>query len=169
MSGELLRFGPFELDPAREELRRSGSIVRISRQPLRILLLLVHRAGEVVSRDEIHAAIWGNETYVDFEHGINTAIRQIRYALGDQAEAPRYVRTLPRLGYSFIASVEHLAGPPTTTDASAPEVVSIAPPPASPPRTRRITPRVTAIAAAAILAMTAVLALIAASRERQSS
>lgn len=170
MSGELLRFGPFELDPVREELRRSGSIVRIPRQPLRILLLLVRRAGEVVSRDDIHAAIWGDETFVDFEHGINTAIRQIRYALGDQVELPRYVRTLPRLGYSFIATVEHVAGPPATTSDSAPEEVSVTtPPPAPPPRTRRITARMTVIAAAAILAMTAVLALIAASRERQSS
>lgn len=170
MSDELLRFGPFELDPTREELRRSGSIVRIPRQPLRILLLLVRRAGEVVSRDDIHAAIWGNETYVDFEHGINTAIRQIRYALGDDAEAPRYVRTLPRLGYSFIASVEHVAEPPVTTSDSAPEDVTIPTPlPAPPPPTRRITPRMTVMAAAAILAMTAVLAVIAASRERQSS
>ena len=92
MSDELLRFGPFELDPASEELRRSGLAVRIPRQPLRILLLLVRRAGEVVSRDEIHAAIWGNETYVDFEHGINTATG---HAGG--AEAAVLVLLLPAL------------------------------------------------------------------------
>ena len=109
MSGELFRFGPFELDPASEELRRSGLIVRIPRQPLRILLLLVRRAGEVVTREEIQAEIWGSGTYVDFEHGINSAVRAIRFALGDQAETPRYVRTLPRRGYSFVAHVEREA------------------------------------------------------------
>src|ERR1041384_6574653 len=105
----LLRFGPFELDPVGEELRRSGTRIRLARQPLHILLLLIRRAGEVVSREEIHAAVWGDETYVDFEHGINSAIRQIRSALGDNAEQPRYVRTLPRRGYSFIAAVEQVA------------------------------------------------------------
>jgi DNA-binding winged helix-turn-helix (wHTH) protein/tetratricopeptide (TPR) repeat protein len=104
----LLRCGPFELDPEAEELRRSGTLVRLARQPFRILLLLIRRAGEVVSREEIHAEVWGNETYVDFEHGINSAIRQIRFALGDNAEQPRYIRTLPRRGYSFIAAVEQV-------------------------------------------------------------
>ena len=107
----MLRFGPFELDPEGEELRRSGTLVRLAHQPFRILLLLIRRAGEVVSREEIHAAIWGDETYVDFEHGINSAIRQIRSALADNAEQPRYIRTLPRRGYSFIAAVEHVANP----------------------------------------------------------
>jgi DNA-binding winged helix-turn-helix (wHTH) protein/tetratricopeptide (TPR) repeat protein len=165
MTGELLRFGPFELDPASEELRRAGLVVRIPRQPLRILLLLVSRAGEVVSRDEIHAAIWGNETYVDFEHGINTAIRQIRFALGDQAEVPRYVRTLPRRGYSFIATVERVARP----GESAPEPTPIAPQPQPQPpvpaRPRRM-PRLASLSAAAILAVMTVVALIAASHER---
>ncbi len=105
----MLRFGPFELDPEGEELRRSGTLVRLARQPLRILLLLIRRAGDVVSREEIHGAIWGNETYVDFEHGINSAIRQIRSALGDNAEQPRYIRTLPRRGYSFVAAVERVS------------------------------------------------------------
>ena len=165
MSGELLRFGPFELDPTREELRRSGLLVRIPRQPLRILLLLVRRAGEVVSRDDIHAAIWGNETYVDFEHGINSAIRQIRFSLGDHAEMPRYVRTLPRRGYSFIATVEHVARP----GESAPEAMPVTPPAPRPSPPPRIAQRLMAMATAAILAVTAVVALLAASHERQSS
>jgi len=104
----LLRFGPFELDSETEQLRRSGIDVRLPRQPFRILLLLISRAGEVVSREEIHAAIWGDDTYVDFDHGINSAIRQIRSALCDNAELPRYIRTLPRRGYSFIAAVEQV-------------------------------------------------------------
>jgi len=108
---ELLRFGPFELDPQSEELKRAGLVLRLPRQPFRILSLLLARAGEVVTREEIQQAIWGGETFVDFEHGINSAIRQIRYVLGDNAEAPRYLRTLPRRGYSFIANVERVARP----------------------------------------------------------
>ncbi|HEY0160022.1 MAG TPA: tetratricopeptide repeat protein [Thermoanaerobaculia bacterium] len=164
MSGELLRFGPFELDPDREELRRSGLVLRIPRQPLRILLLLVSRAGEVVTRDDIHAAIWGSETYVDFEHGINSAIRQIRFALGDRAETPRYVRTLPRRGYSFIAAVERVAKPGESASVAVPAAAVPTPPAARP----RLTLRVLAVAAVALLVLTAVGALIAASRERPS-
>ena len=103
---ELIRFGPFELDAEAEELRRAGMVLRLPRQPFRILLLLVSRAGETVTREEIQSAIWGSETYVDYEQGINSAIRQIRFHLGDNAETPRYVRTLPRRGYAFIATVE---------------------------------------------------------------
>jgi DNA-binding winged helix-turn-helix (wHTH) protein/tetratricopeptide (TPR) repeat protein len=105
---EVIRFGPFELDPDAEELRRAGLVLRLPRQPFRILLLLVSRAGETVTREEIQSAVWGNETYVDFEQGINSAIRQIRFHLRDHAESPRYIRTRPRRGYSFIAAVERV-------------------------------------------------------------
>lgn len=155
MQDELLHFGPFELDPEREELRRSGLVVRLPRQPLRILLLLVQRAGEVVSRDEIHAAIWGSETYVDFEHGINSAIRNIRFALGDHAGTPRYVRTLPRRGYSFIAPVERIARPGES--APEPEVIVV-------PRRGHVAPRMAVIAAAIVIAISAMVAMIAQSR-----
>src|SRR5687767_10769217 len=156
MAEELLQFGPFELDAEREELRRSGLVVRLARQPFRILLLLVRRAGELVLREEIHSAIWGNETYVDFEHGINTAIRQIRFALGDHAGTPRYVRTLPRRGYSFIASVERIARPGES--ASEPEVITPL------PRRKRFAPRVALIAAAIVIAISVSMAWIAESR-----
>lgn len=162
-SRQLLRFGPFELDPVNEELRRSGLIVRLPRQPLRILLLLVRRTGQVVSRDEIHAAIWGNETYVDFEHGINSAIRQIRFALGDHAESPRYVRTLPRRGYSFIGRVEHVARNHAAPLESVPEAAIPLPLPPPPPQRTRAA-RIVAIAAATILATVVMVALIAQSR-----
>lgn len=109
--GELYRFGPFELDPEAGELKRAGLVLRLPPQPLRILFLLVSRAGEMVTREEIQQAIWGSETFVDFDHGINSAIRNIRYVLGDTAEASRYVRTTPRRGYTFIAPVERLARP----------------------------------------------------------
>jgi DNA-binding winged helix-turn-helix (wHTH) protein/tetratricopeptide (TPR) repeat protein/TolB-like protein len=169
-SRELLRFGPFELDPASEELRRSGLIVRLPRQPFRILLLLVQRAGEVVSREEIQAAIWGDETYVDFEHGINSAIRQIRFMLGDHAETPRYVRTLPRRGYSFIAPVERTARPGEIhiTSRAAPHpgplpAVAMERAPAPPVR-MRVAQRIAAIGAAALVAVTVMAALISESR-----
>ncbi len=166
-SGELLRFGPFEIDPAKEELRRSGLVVRISPQPFRILLLLVRRAGEVVTRDDLQAAIWGSETYVDFEHGINSAIRQIRFVLGDRAEVPRYVRTLPRRGYSFIASVERVARPGHADAIEVAQAIA----PVAPPVTEPVVPaegkrlqfsrRVSAIAAAASIAIVTMLTLIA--------
>lgn len=157
MQEELLRFGPFELDPETEELKRSSLVLRLPRQPFRVLLLLVRRAGEIVSRDEIHAAIWGDEIHVDFEHGINAAIRQIRFVLGDHADAPRYIRTLPRRGYSFIAAVERVARP----GESAPEPEALAPAPA---RRRFITPRIAAIAAAMAIAIAGLVAWISQSR-----
>ncbi|HEX6160677.1 MAG TPA: winged helix-turn-helix domain-containing protein [Thermoanaerobaculia bacterium] len=102
----VLRFGPFELDADREELRKSGLLLRLPHQPARLLLMLIAREGEVVTREEIQQEIWGNDTHVDFEQGINAAIRQIRFHLGDNAEAPRYLKTIPRRGYVWIAPVE---------------------------------------------------------------
>jgi DNA-binding winged helix-turn-helix (wHTH) protein/tetratricopeptide (TPR) repeat protein len=102
----VLRFGPFELDADREELRRSGLVLRLPHQPARLLSMFVRRAGEVVTREEIRQELWGSDTHVDFEQGINAAIRQIRYHLGDNAEAPRYLKTIPRRGYVWIAPVE---------------------------------------------------------------
>ncbi|HEY0140656.1 MAG TPA: tetratricopeptide repeat protein [Thermoanaerobaculia bacterium] len=102
----VLRFGPFELDSEREELRRSGLSLRLPHQPARLLQLFVRRAGEVITREEIQQELWGSDTHVDYEQGINAAIRQIRFHLGDNAEAPRYLKTIPRRGYVFIAPVE---------------------------------------------------------------
>lgn len=165
-SYELLRFGPFEIDPAREELKRSGLVLRLSPQPFRILLLLVRRAGQVVTRDDIHAAIWGTETFVDFEHGINSAIRQIRFVLGDRAEVPRYVRTLPRRGYSFIASVERVARPGHVLPIEVPQAIASAVEPVAPSEAKplRFSSRVSAIAAAAAIAIATMLTLIAQSQ-----
>src|ERR1700751_536550 len=113
---DLIRFGPFALDPTNRELRKRGSLVRLQPQHFAVLQLLVERAGQVVSREEIHQHIWGNETFVDFERGINFSINQIRAALGDDAEKPRYVETIPRRGYRLIATIEN--DEPRTTDAS---------------------------------------------------
>jgi TolB-like protein/Flp pilus assembly protein TadD len=96
-----LRFGPFELDPASGELRKFGRRIRIRPQASRVLAFLISRAGEVVSREELYRTLWGDSTVVDFEHGLNFCIRQIRTALGEQATKPRYLETIPRAGYRF--------------------------------------------------------------------
>ena len=106
-----LRFGPFEADLEKGELRKEGSRVRLSAQPFRALALLATRPGQVVSREELRREIWGDDTFVDFEGGLNFCIKQVRRALGDHANAPRFVRTIPRRGYSFIARVEGLPSP----------------------------------------------------------
>ena len=98
-----LRFGPFELDVRSGELRRNGTTVRLQPQPLKVLLLLAGRPGDVVTREEIQSEIWPAGTFVDFEQSLNFCIRQIRAALRDDANAPRYVETLPRRGYRWVA------------------------------------------------------------------
>ncbi len=101
----VIRFGLFELDAANGELRKAGVSLKIHPQPLQVLLLLTERPGQVVAREEIRRCLWGDNTYVDFERGINFCISQIRAALGDDADKPRYIETIPRRGYRFIASV----------------------------------------------------------------
>jgi DNA-binding winged helix-turn-helix (wHTH) protein/TolB-like protein/tetratricopeptide (TPR) repeat protein len=108
-----VRFGPFEMDPSAGRLLKSGTHLKLQPQPFRVLLLLANRAGQVVTREEIQSHLWGDATFVDFERGINFSINQIRGALCDDAEKPRYVETLPRVGYRFIAPVEY-AGPVTS-------------------------------------------------------
>lgn len=115
----IIRFGPFELDPANRELRTRGSVVKLQPQQFAVLLLLVERAGRVVSREEIHQHIWGNDTFVDFERGINFAINQIRAALGDDAEKPRFVETIPRRGYRFLCPVKVPAAAPIQPETNA--------------------------------------------------
>jgi DNA-binding winged helix-turn-helix (wHTH) protein/TolB-like protein len=106
MSGRRYRFGVFEFDAAKGELRRDGAVVRLQAQPSQALACLVAKAEDVVKREELQRAIWGEETHVDFERGLNFCIGQLRAALEDDADAPRYVRTVPRRGYQFIAAVE---------------------------------------------------------------
>jgi DNA-binding winged helix-turn-helix (wHTH) protein/TolB-like protein len=115
------RFGDFTFDPVSAELRRDGEIVRLQAQPAQVLALLVERAGEVVTRETLRDAIWGRETFVDFDKGLNFAVAQVRAALGDSADAPTYIRTLPKRGYQFIATVDNVAAHaiPASSGASA--------------------------------------------------
>lgn len=101
-----VRFGVFELDLQAGELRKSGVLLHLPPQPFKILALLAGHPAELVTREEIRNHVWGTGTFVDFEHGLNFAIKQIRDTLGDDAETPRYIQTLPRRGYRFIAPVD---------------------------------------------------------------
>jgi TolB-like protein/DNA-binding winged helix-turn-helix (wHTH) protein len=100
----LIRFGLFEVDLRSGELRRKGFRVKLQEQPIQILLAILERPGEVVTRDALRAKLWPADTFVDFEHGLNAAVKRLRDALGDTAENPRYIETLPRRGYRFIAT-----------------------------------------------------------------
>ena len=101
----ILCFGSFEVDVVSGELRRQGLKIRLQDQPFRLLVLLLDHAGDVVTREKVRETLWPADTYVDFDHSLNTAVRKLREALGDSAEAPRYVETIARRGYRFIAPV----------------------------------------------------------------
>jgi DNA-binding winged helix-turn-helix (wHTH) protein len=105
-AGKLVRFGVFEMDLAAGELRKSGSKVRLQEQPFQLLAYLVQRPGEVVAREDLREKLWPSDTFVDFDHSLNTAVNKVRDALGDSASSPRFVETLARRGYRFIAPVE---------------------------------------------------------------
>src|ERR1700758_1844192 len=105
-NSRVARFGVFELDLSAGELRKSGVKLRLQGQPYQVLVLLLERAGEVVTREELQQKLWPSDTFVDFDHSLNTAINKVRDALGDSASSPRYVETLARRGYRFIAPVE---------------------------------------------------------------
>jgi TolB-like protein/DNA-binding winged helix-turn-helix (wHTH) protein/Flp pilus assembly protein TadD len=105
-----LRFGVFEVDLRAGELRKHGLRVRLQEQPFQILAILLERAGQVVTRDELQKKLWSANTFVDFDHGLNKAVNKIRDALGDSAESPRFVETVARRGYRFLAEVK-TAGP----------------------------------------------------------
>jgi DNA-binding winged helix-turn-helix (wHTH) protein/tetratricopeptide (TPR) repeat protein len=100
-----LAFGPFTIDPARGELRRNGVLIRLPRQPFVVLATLVARAGEVVPREELQRALWPEGTFVDFDRGLNFCINRVRRTLGEDARRPRYVETVARGGYRFMAAV----------------------------------------------------------------
>src|SRR6476661_4434780 len=104
------RFSVFEVDRSASQLLKGGRPVKLAPQPFKVLLLLLDRRGQVVSRGEIQRHLWGESTFVDFERGINFSINQIRAALCDDAEKPQYIETLPKLGYRFVAEVSHDPG-----------------------------------------------------------
>jgi DNA-binding winged helix-turn-helix (wHTH) protein len=99
-------FGAFELDPLSHELRRGGVRIKVQDQPFTILVKLLERPGQLVTREELRSALWTGDTFVDFDTSLNSAIKRLREALGDSAEAPAFIETLPKLGYRFVGRVE---------------------------------------------------------------
>ena len=106
----VLRFGPYEADLRAGVLRKDGTKIRVQEKPLQVLAALAARQGELVTRAELHKRLWPNETFVDFEDGLNTAVKKLRLALSDDAEEPRYIETIPRRGYRFLVPAEFIAG-----------------------------------------------------------
>ncbi len=113
-------FGPFEFDDESGDLRKHGSRVRLQGQPLQILCAVIRRPGAIVSRDELQRELWPAHTFVDFDHGLNAAINRLRQVLGDSADQPRYVETLPGRGYRFIAAVQEIPSTPILVVSGAP-------------------------------------------------
>ncbi len=136
---ELIRFGTFELNLATEELRKSGTFIKLSPQPFKLLSMLARRSGQIVTREEIQQAIWGGETYVDFEQGMNHCIKQIRNALNDSADSPLYIETIPRRGYRFLAPVvtKTILAPAPRVVESKSGIQADATPPAAQPEAKR--------------------------------
>ena len=108
----VVRFGLFDFDPKAGQLNRKGVRVRLPQQPLQVLRVLVERPGEIVTREELQRLLWSSDVFVDFDHGLNKSIQKLREALGDSADSPRFIETIPRTGYRFIAPVVGETAPP---------------------------------------------------------
>ena len=109
-SPAILRFGVFEVDVRAGEVRKQGVRIKLQEQPFHVLTVLLQRPGEVVTREELRSENWPADTFVDFDNSLNTAINKLREALGDSADNPRFIETLPRRGYRFIAPVTGVDG-----------------------------------------------------------
>jgi DNA-binding winged helix-turn-helix (wHTH) protein len=127
----LYRFGVFEADSTSRELRRQGVRVKLHSQPLQLLFLLLDRPGEVLTREEICRELWPDGTFVDYEHGVNSAVNRIREALGDKANNARFIETLARRGYRFVAQVEQIA--PQKNDSASRPIAEVLESPATAP------------------------------------
>lgn len=125
----LLRFGVFELNLDLEELRKNGTPLKLPPQPFKLLAMLASRSGQVVTRDEIQQQLWGSDTFIDFEQGVNKCVKQIRTVLGDNPDNPLYLETIPRHGYRFLAPVRTKivpAPPPQVKEASSGLIADVA-------------------------------------------
>src|SRR5882762_5084918 len=118
---QVLRFGVFQVDVRAGELRKNGVKLKLQEQPFRVLCLLLEHPGEVISRDELRNRLWPADTFVDFDHGLNAAIKRLRDALGESADTPVFIETLARRGYRFIAPVNGSSPPNGIAIVAAPE------------------------------------------------
>jgi DNA-binding winged helix-turn-helix (wHTH) protein len=126
LSANKFRFGVFEADVRTGELRKHGIRLRLPDQPFSVLIALLERPGELVGREELVKRLWPDGTFVDYDHSLNTAVNRLRETLGDSAETPRFIETLPRRGYRFLGSVERIG------EAPPPSIATTAAPPAPP-------------------------------------
>ncbi len=154
------RFGIFEVELAAAELRRGGTAVRLRGKPFDILTYLLARPGDLVSRDDLRRHLWAADTFVDFDHGLNAAMNRLRDALGDSAENPRFIQTLPRRGYRFIAPVEVVCAPAPAiperpVEVTAPPTVASA----EPGRRAGVSRRMLVVAAVAVMVAAAAVAV----------
>ena len=132
-TNETWRFGVFEVDTRRVELRRAGIPIKLREQSFLILAYLVEHAGEIVTREELRSVLWPSDTYVDFDHSLNTAMMKLREALGDSTGTPLYIETIPKRGYRFIAPVSSVTDarngqPKTNGDPVSPPIKEVAGP-----------------------------------------
>jgi TolB-like protein/DNA-binding winged helix-turn-helix (wHTH) protein/Flp pilus assembly protein TadD len=123
-SARIVRFGIFEVDLNALELRKHGLRLKLPEQPFQILAMLLERPGEIITRDELRNRLWQTDTFVDFDHGLNNAVLRLREVLGDSSDNPRFVETIPRRGYRFIAHVEESFRPPPAPESEANQVVN---------------------------------------------
>src|SRR5260370_10392187 len=126
-------FGPFEYDDLSGDLSKYGTRLRLQGKPLKILSFLVNRPGQIITRDELQRHLWEGTTFVDFEQGLNSAVNKLRQTLGDSADQPRYVETLPGRGYRFIAPIQR-ASTNAVLEMAAPAPLRIEPKPIRPPK-----------------------------------
>ena len=152
----IVRFSTFELDLRAGELRRAGVRVKLQDKPFRLLVALLERPGEVVTREELFRRLWPSDTFVDFDNGLNNVVNKVRAALGDAADSPRFVETVGRHGYRFIAPVD--PAPPPPVPAPAPDVATSKPP-------RAVPRRLLAVAAVVVVVALAVAATREGTRE----
>ena len=152
-SADRVRFGVFELDRRSGELRKAGVRVSLQEQGLQVLALLLERPGDLVTRDELRQRLWPTGTFGDFDHGLNAVINRLRDTLGDSADSPRFIETLPRRGYRFVAPIEP---DPRASSAVGPEApVSVTQAPGGRPSVRRPAGRIVAALAVGLLAVVA--------------
>jgi DNA-binding winged helix-turn-helix (wHTH) protein len=123
-SANLVRFEGFEVDLRAQELYKAGRKIKLQIQPFQVLAMLLEQAGEVVTREEMQKRLWPADTFVDFDHSLNTAVKKLRQALGDDKKKPRFVETLPKRGYRFLVAVKAPAAGPSKTGVSAPVAVA---------------------------------------------
>ncbi len=110
-SADVVRFSAYEVDLRSGELYRTGRKINLQGQPFQVLAILLEHPGEVVAREDLQKRLWPSDTFVDFDHSLNTAVKKLRQALGDDTKSPRFIETLPRRGYRFIGALEKLAKP----------------------------------------------------------